>query len=630
MKRADERAIGRVYACNTLGAIAGVLLAVHVLLPGVGVKGAVLAGALLQLAIALLFVPRPFGRDAPRAARAVLAGSAALVLLVGLFLQLDPMRMASGVYRKGMARLPEDVRVTLLKDGKTATISLAQQGDVVTIATNGKPDASINMGGGEPTPDEITMTMAAALPLAIHAAPRDVANIGIGSGLTSQVVLASPVVRRLDSIEIEPAMAAAAREGFGARVERLYEDPRSEIHFEDAKTFFAAARRSYDVIISEPSNPWISGVATLFSEEFYAQIKRHLKPDGLLVQWIQIYETDLSVVASIFKALSPHFADYAVYSTDDANILIVAVASGPVPGLVNDPFATPALADELRRAGLENLGDIAIRRIGGKRLLDGLFATFDAPANSDFRPFVDLNAPRMRFLSRDALDLVRLQLLPVPVTEILGEPLAHSPSASPASARYFTRHRLAIDAGRLLEAWQAGDAALAPEEARAVLSAVLGSACATPEERGTWLQAVHGLAAATTPFLIPAQRTPAWRELERSGCVAQLDPADRQWFELLHASATGSAHDIATRALQVLQTPPSSLSGAQMVEALLVAACALDATGRSTEARQLLESYLPALQNAGQYALALRLAFGKVLLSHAAAHPDAAGPAASP
>ena len=194
------------------------------------------------------------------------------------------------------------------------------------------------------------MILAGALPLAIHPDPRRVANIGIGSGLTSQLVLLHPNVELLDSVEIEPAIAEAAGIGFRPRVEKLFTDPRSHIHFEDAKTFFAAQKAPYDVIISEPSNPWVSGVASLFSGEFYTQITRYLAKDGLLVQWVQIYETDISVVASIVKALSPHFHDYQIFNTDDSDILIIASVNGAVP-----PIRTSGLdggtAAELRQGG---------------------------------------------------------------------------------------------------------------------------------------------------------------------------------------------------------------------------------------------------------------------------------------
>ena len=85
----------------------------------------------------------------------------------------------------------------------------------------------------------------------------------------------------------------------------VFEDPRSHIVYEDAKTFFAASREPYDLIVSEPSNPWVSGVATLFSDEFYGGIARHLRPDGYFTQWLQIYETNINVVGSIMKALTP-------------------------------------------------------------------------------------------------------------------------------------------------------------------------------------------------------------------------------------------------------------------------------------------------------------------------------------
>ncbi len=128
------------------------------------------------------------------------------------------------------------------------------------------------MEAGEPAADELTMVLAAAIPLSMHPHAARVANIGFGSGLTTHVLLASQQLERLDSIEIEPLIVEAARRGFGPRIHDVFEDARSHIVYEDAKTFFAASREPYDLIVSEPSNPWVSGVATLFSDEFYGRI----------------------------------------------------------------------------------------------------------------------------------------------------------------------------------------------------------------------------------------------------------------------------------------------------------------------------------------------------------------------
>ena len=618
LKRADERAIGRVYAANTVGAIVGVLGTVHLLLPAVGLKGAVLAGAIVQLAIAFILAPRPFAAGTPRVLHGAFAGGAAVLLLVGFLVTLDPMRMASGVYRKGMARLPDEAKVISLRDGKTATISLAKLGDTVIIATNGKPDAAINMGPpGTPSPDEMTVTMAAALPLALHARPREVANIGIGSGLTSSIALATNRIERLDTIEIEPVMAESARLGFGDRVARVFDDPRSHIHFEDAKTFFSAAKRRYDVIISEPSNPWVSGVATLFSDEFYAQIRHYVKDDGLLVQWIQIYETDTGIVASVVKALTPHFDDYVVYCTDDANILIVARPRGKVPALGRDLFTDAGLATELRLAGLGSMGDIEIRRIGDRQLLGPLFASFPVPANSDFHPYVDLNAPRLRFLSRDALDLVRLSHLPVPLPEIFGQPLTMPSSDSVASARYFLRHRRAIEARAAMRAFADGNLDAAPEDLRTSLGTLrANAACADDDAHHAWLDAVHTLAARTTPFLPPAERAPLWKALNGANCLASLSPPERNWFDLLAAIGSHDNPKIAEHGRQFFETPPPRLTGEELLEALLATVAAGIATDHGAAARATLEGFLPALQSAGDFTLALRLTEAKARDSH--------------
>src|ERR687895_1641610 len=124
-------------------------------------------------------------------------------------------------------------------------------------------------------------------------------------------------------------MAEASR-GFMPRNSGAFADPRGTILIDDAKSFFSTRRRSYDLIISEPSNPWVSGVSSLFTREFYRRIRKHLNPGGLLVQWIQLYEIDASLVATVLGALGAEFAHYAVYAPSDYDLLIVA-GDQPIP-----------------------------------------------------------------------------------------------------------------------------------------------------------------------------------------------------------------------------------------------------------------------------------------------------------
>jgi spermidine synthase len=102
--------------------------------------------------------------------------------------------------------------------------------------------------------------------MAFHERARTAANIGLGSGLTTHVLLTNPNLQAVDTVEIEPAVVEGAK-AFGKRVERVYKDPRSHIHIEDAKTFFYNRKEKYDLIVSEPSNPWVSGVSGRFSND---------------------------------------------------------------------------------------------------------------------------------------------------------------------------------------------------------------------------------------------------------------------------------------------------------------------------------------------------------------------------
>jgi len=436
-----ERAIGTIYSANTIGAIAGVLLTTHFLMPLVGIKGVILAGAGIHMTLGLSRLLAD--RRVPSLTATIAMSACALVFGFAAFaVNLDPRRMTSGVYRSGSAVLPKAASVIYLRDGKTATISLVEQGGAIGIATNGKPDASIQMAQGATTPDETTVVLAAAIPLSMHPHPTRVANIGFGSGITSDTLLASALVTRLDSIEIEPLMVEAAHKGFGARISGVFEDPRSHIIYEDAKTFFASAREPYDLIVSEPSNPWVSGVATLFSDEFYGRIASYLAPDGYFVQWIQVYETNIEILASVMKALSPHFGAFALYNTNDLDILIVATRGTALGTPDNRLLQQPKLRAQILRVGVQSAADIQLRRIGDNLTLGPLLQTIPAPKNSDFFPFVDLNAPRSRYMQENAIELPALTDLPIPFLELLDGSAPRGQTVEPVASSILFRDQL--------------------------------------------------------------------------------------------------------------------------------------------------------------------------------------------
>ncbi|HWI14378.1 MAG TPA: fused MFS/spermidine synthase, partial [Burkholderiales bacterium] len=333
-----EKAIGQVYAANTVGSIAGVVIAVHLLVPQTGVKLALILGATADILLGGWLL-----RTCGSAFRRAQAFAAIIVGLVAATATaradvLQPERLSSGVYRYGKVAVDRG-HVSYYRDGKTASVAVRTTDSTVSIATNGKPDASINLDTRTPPrDDEYTMTLLGALPLLVKPDAHRFANIGFGSGLTAEVILSHGAPSSLETIEIEPAMVAGAR-SFFPRVIRPYRDNRSTVHFEDAKSYFARQRRQYDVIVSEPSNPWVNGVASLFTTEFYRDTKRYLAPGGVFVQWLQLYEFDDRLVGSVLAAIGDNFSDYEVYEANDGDIVIVAVAQGRVPQPKALPFA---------------------------------------------------------------------------------------------------------------------------------------------------------------------------------------------------------------------------------------------------------------------------------------------------
>lgn len=417
---AGEASIGRVYAANTLGAIIGVMLAVHVLIPMMGLKLAVTLAALVDIGLGVILLRVYADQVRPSRLLGVVGVSLAAVVLSLTLGKLDPRALVSGVFRHGRAAIESDAEVHFLRDGKTASISFVSRGTVGVIATNGKPDASIQLQRGAfPTADEITMAMAAALPLALHPDPRDIAVIGWGSGLTTHTLLGSSIPAKVDSVEIERAMYDGAM-NFGSRVERAYLDPRSQLHIDDARTYFSTGRRKYDVIVSEPSNPWVSGVAGLFTKEFYGFLRNHLNDGGIAVQWLQSYELDDPLLYTMVAALVSEFPSVAAYSTNGSDLLFVLSEQPPAALDYGRLSAHPALAAELGRLGLTGAGDFAVRQVGTESTLKALVALHGAEPHSDYHPVVSLNAPRARFVGSSVQSISALTRAGLPVLELTG------------------------------------------------------------------------------------------------------------------------------------------------------------------------------------------------------------------
>jgi spermidine synthase len=424
---AGERAIGQAYAANTLGAILGVLVAAHGLMPVLGVGLMLLVAAAVDFLIGLgLLRGASGGRWTTNSIAAAVVG---VVVLVGMMQWGLPDRLlqSAGVFRYGNTDT-SGRELLYYRDGATASISVVRKQELTIISTNGKPDAGWTALEQPPSADEITMMMLGGLALSAHPQPEDIAVIGWGSGLSTHTLLGSPVPKRVDSIEIEPAMWEGAKT-LGIRNVRAYADPRSHVHFEDAREFFARGQQRYDIVASEPSNPWVSGVASLFTQEFYRRVKSSLKPEGLLVQWVHGYEISDSLLGEMIAALISEFPNSELYFVDSTDLLILAPQNkqGPLSDL---PWRAKALSAELKRVGLRSPADLEARRVGGPAVLRSYVRMQSARAHSDFFPTISLNAPQQRFQGAQATLLLRLGTSGLPVLPVLD-----CRAALPAAAR---------------------------------------------------------------------------------------------------------------------------------------------------------------------------------------------------
>jgi spermidine synthase len=420
-----EKGIGRIYAANTLGSIAGIILAVHLVMPLWGVKNLIAIGAFFDLALGMVLLIIAHKNVSPSRLNPIFAILAGLTLLISVMAEFDRGKMASGVFRKGTLDVSTQ-EIVFNKDGKTASVSIRETVDKsngnkwLSILTNGKPDAAVVLSDSEYAVDEPTMVLLAAYPLSVHPDATTAAVIGMGSGITSHTLLQTDRLKSVDTIEIESAMVEGAR-FFGDFSRNVFNDPRSHIHIDDAKSFISANNRSYDLIISEPSNPWVSGVSSLFTQEFYRHAKRHLNEDGVFAQWLQIYEIDVNMVASVLKAMDNQFKYYAIYQT--VNLDTVILASDHPRVLEFDPwiFDQYSLKSSLERLDIRDLSDLYARRIGTKATLQHLFnlAFEGTPPNSDYFPLLGRQAPKTRFLTQNAQDFVQLPYSTIPLLDFI-------------------------------------------------------------------------------------------------------------------------------------------------------------------------------------------------------------------
>jgi spermidine synthase len=359
--------VARVYVANTAGAIAGALLGGFVLLPVMGLQGTFRTAAWLGIAAAVgvWLSAASFKRPARgrAAATAALALGGVLTLLLPSW---DLSLLASGAYKYAPYFTPADLdaerrawSLLFYKDGASSSVAVREVAGMRSLVIDGKVDAS-NRG------DMLTQRLLGLLPVLLHQNPQDVCIIGLGSGVTGDAALATGSVRRVDVVEVSPEVVKASA-FFDAENGGLLKKSGVHLIVGDGRSHLRLTDRRYDVIVSEPSNPWMAGIAALFTREFFEEARGRLKPNGLICQWAHAYEMAPEDLQSIVRTFSSVFPESTMWLVGEGDLLLIGSNGSPV-----DPSAVERRWRLGRAPAL--LNDVGIDRRGAAFALLSLLA----------------------------------------------------------------------------------------------------------------------------------------------------------------------------------------------------------------------------------------------------------------
>ena len=269
--------------------------------------------------------------------------------------------------------------------------------DVVrTLRVNGKPDASTF------SMDIPTQLLSGHIPMLLHRNPGKTALVGIGSGSTAGAILQYKTVRKLDVIEISSAVVTAANKYFEDINHQYFKDPRTRIHVEDAKTFFHTVNTVYDVIISEPSNPWISGIGALYTREYFTVLKDRLDDGGITAQWIQLYNISDETVGLVLHTFQSVFDKVTVWSMTGRDILLIGTKKGhldPDYQQIDSLLHSKEIQDSLGIINIDSVESFLARQCLSQKTTAKMTAS---KINSDTRPILEYSAPVEQFLGKNA------------------------------------------------------------------------------------------------------------------------------------------------------------------------------------------------------------------------------------
>ncbi|WP_141731080.1 fused MFS/spermidine synthase [Oligoflexus tunisiensis] len=414
------RTVGNIYAVNTVGAIIGSFIGGFVLIPFLGLQKSLMILCLINtLAGFVLLSLHPALQLRPRIIHIV---TAMLGLFLSVFLlrpwNLHYLNSAPYVYATdynstssvaNLKKILNSYELRFFKEDATATVSVFNISGTLSLAIDGKTDAST--GGNA---DMSTQILLAHLPALLAPRTDEALLVGLGSGVSLGSLLKYPV-SHVDVLEISQAVVEAS-DHFQDYNSAPLQDPRVNMIVGDGRHHLLRTKKSYDVIISQPSNPWITGVSNLFTTEYYRLMSGRLSPDGVVCQWIPSYHMTEEMLAVILKSFHGVFPYVTLWTSSVPGDLFAIGSNAPIqvrfPAYLQN-LERPAIRQDLARIQMDNPLLLAKTFKYGQEQFGAFVQEFgkNLPDNSDTFPIVEFMTPRFLWKQKAAHNLHRSEQL---------------------------------------------------------------------------------------------------------------------------------------------------------------------------------------------------------------------------
>lgn len=394
-----KKFISYSFAINTIGSVLGIFVTNFALISIAGVKNSFIIIAFVNFIIALFVFIKDFKK--------VLTGGLLFIfaLVLSVSFRWDKRVFSAGFYIYRDFFKSGDIleminlfnkfydRIVYYAEGKHFDVAVIENKKrELFLKIDGKADASIGRGG-----DMLTQVLSAHIPLMIANKDDDILLIGLGSGITAgEIIKVKGLAKsRIDVCEIEPRVIDAA--GYFSKYNyNITKEKKVNFILKDARAYLNRTKKKYDIIISEPTNIWVSGSGHLFSYEFFKIVKNALKNEGIYAQWLQVYDISFNSIKGIIKTFFSVYPYGYIFTTDNVMGDLLLIGSN-TPIEITKLFERYSYySDNLRLLDITSLEEIMKRYIADSTHIMSLVK--DAPIVLDDRPKIELDVTKMIFL----------------------------------------------------------------------------------------------------------------------------------------------------------------------------------------------------------------------------------------